>query len=141
MAVTSLRGLAGSGIDRFTGKPLIGWPHVVQCLGVIFTTNFGERVMREYVGSLVPKMLGQNISEKDILPFWTAMWTAIATFEPRYHVDHIVPTELTRLGSIAFRLEGEYRPRAHLGDFTPEGGRKVSVSYADAGRWYVEGAS
>ena len=62
MAAANLRGLAGSGVDRNTGKALVGWAHVEQCLGVIFTTTFGERIMREWFGSLVPVLLGRTVT-------------------------------------------------------------------------------
>ena len=48
----------GSGVDRWTGRPVSGWAHVVLCLEAIFTTPFGSRVMRRWVGSLIPHLLG-----------------------------------------------------------------------------------
>ena len=138
MAVTSQRGLAGSGINRFTGKALIGWPHVVQCLGVIFTTNFGERVMREGFGSLVPVVLGRNMTPREILPFWQAIWTSIDTFEPRYKVTSVQPIDLDRLGNLNLLIQGQYRPRGHLGDFTVEGAKRVRFGATDTNTGRVE---
>ncbi|MCW2319185.1 phage baseplate assembly protein W, partial [Rhodoblastus acidophilus] len=51
-----------AGIDKRTGRPLEGWPHVVQSLGTIFTTGFGARVMRRVFGSAVAGILGQNLT-------------------------------------------------------------------------------
>ncbi len=123
--MANLRGLAGSGIDRQTGRALIGWPHVAQSLEVIFTTPFGERIMREWFGSDVTALLGRNMNQREVLSFWTSVWTAIDTFEPRYKVTKLTPLEASRLGHLSIAIEGVYRPRAHLGDFEPEGKRKV----------------
>jgi len=115
--------LPGTGVDRQTGKLLTGWEHVLQSLEVIFTTRFGERVMREWFGSFVPNVLGKKMVPSAILKFWMAVCVAIDLWEPRYRVTKIEPfgsDEEMRLGSIGFRVEGVYMPRAHLGDFTPE---------------------
>lgn len=115
--------LPGTGVDRTTWRVLSGWPHVVQSLHVIFTTYFGQRVMRRWFGSFVPPILGQNMVPSTVLKFWTAVCVAIDLWEPRFKVTKITPfgsPEQMRLGSIGFRVEGVYRPRGHLGDFTPE---------------------
>lgn len=126
--MASLRNIAGTGIDRETGKVITGWPHVVQSLGVIFTTGYGERVMREWFGSYVPYLLGQNLVPSTVVKFYVGLWTAIDAFEPRYRVTQFRPLEVTRLGQIRLEMEGEYRPRGHLGDFSVEGARKVSLT-------------
>lgn len=117
--------IVGAGMDAETGKTLYGWPHVMQSLGKIFTTTFGERVMREYLGSLVPVILGRNMLPSEVLPFWAAIWTAIDMFEPRFKVTAIVPTEASRSGQLGLTIVGQYRPRAHLGDFEVEGERRL----------------
>jgi phage baseplate assembly protein W len=117
--------LPGTGVDRATGMVLSGWPHVRQSLGVIFTTYFGERVLRRWFGSFVPKLLGQNMTPSTILRFWTAICIAVELWEPRYKITAIVPVgdaETMREGALGFRIEGQYRPRGHLGDFTPAPG-------------------
>src|SRR5688500_5466382 len=81
----------GTGIDRRTGRPLAGWPHVLQSLEVIFTTHFGERVMRRWFGSFVPNILGEKMVPSTTLKFWTAVCTAIDTWEPRYKITKIIP--------------------------------------------------
>ncbi len=123
--------LPGTGIDRHTGKVVSGWAHVEQSLFVIFTTYFGERVMRRWFGSFVPKLLGENMVPSTILRFWTAICVAIDLWEPRYRVTQIVPAgspEEMRTGSIKFEVRGVYMPRGHLGDKTPEPGpRSITV--------------
>lgn len=127
--------LVGSGVDRWTGRPVSGWAHVVLCLEAIFATPFGSRVMRRWVGSLIPNMLGENIEPRTLLRFFTALYASLA-FEPRFALTKIdilsSPDEL-RTGKLRIELQGHYRPRAHLGDFTVEGGRKVILAANDDG--------
>ena len=57
-------------------------------------------------------------------------------FEPRFALTKINilsgPDEL-RSGRLRLELVGYYRPRAHLGDYTVEGGRKVVLTANDTG--------
>lgn len=128
---------AGTGIDRKTGRLLTGFDHVMQSLDVIFTTHFGERVMRRWFGSFVPKLLGENMTPSTVLRFWTAICIAIDMWEPRYRITRIVPSgtpEQMRTGAIGFEIEGVYMPRGHLGDFTPERGiRSIRVGRTNSG--------
>lgn len=119
--------LPGTGIDRRTGKVLSGWPHVLQCLDVIFTTSLGERVMREWFGSAVPKLLGRNMVPSTILKFWTAVYVAVELWEPRFKITKFDELSASRAGKFGFRLNGIYMPRALSGDFTPEGTRSLST--------------
>jgi len=115
------------GLNAATGGVLEGWPHVVQSLQDIFTTRFGSRIMREWYGSFVPNLLGRNISPNEVTPWFAAVTSAIEQWEPRYRVTRIQVVEVTRSGALHFFLEGEYRPRATLGDFTVEGARRINA--------------
>src|SRR5882724_9472108 len=105
----------GSGVDRHTGRPVSGWSHVILSLEAIFTTPFGSRVMRRWLGSLIPHMLGENLVPQTLLRFFTALFAALA-FEPRFALTKInilsQPDEL-RQGRLRLELLGVYRPRAH----------------------------
>lgn len=119
-----------SGFDRQTGLPLSGFPHVVQSIHVIFTTRVGERVMRRWFGSGAPALLGRLMTPKVILLFITTLSVAIDLWEPRFKVARIAmgrnSAESLRSGVLSFVIEGEYRPRGHLGDRTSEGIRRIS---------------
>lgn len=118
--------MAGYGIDRVTGQPLSGWPHVAQSLGVILTTRFGERVMRRWFGSLVPNLLGENMTTQTFVRFFAAVGSALEQ-EPRVRLIQVLPLSVSRDGSAELRIEVEYRPRGHLGDFTTEGRKRVTL--------------
>lgn len=117
-------------IDARTGANISGWPHVLQSLEDIFTTGFGEQIMREWYGSAVPRLLGENLNKETIVSFFVAVCTAVEQWEPRFRITKITPVSVDRSGAFVVTLEGEYRPLALLGDFTPEGARRVTVGNA-----------
>lgn len=111
----------GTGIDRKTGQVISGWADVLQCLGVIFGTRIGERVMRRWFGSMVPELLGRNMTGPTILRFWTAIVVAIDTWEPRFRVSKIQAVgSATGMssGQIGFAIAGIYYPNALSGDYS-----------------------
>jgi uncharacterized protein len=136
---------ARNGMNRFTGKLLQGWDHVEQSMELIFATPYHERVLRRWVGSFVPMLLGETFIERIVMRFYWAIVTGIDLWEPNYRIRRVYfmgdalqgwssPSEevpglaslpstsaaaMIRLGQAIFRNEGVYRPRAHLGDFTP----------------------
>ncbi|WP_404291548.1 GPW/gp25 family protein [Microvirga sp. RSM25] len=119
--------MSSYGFDRRTGKPMSGWDHVLQSLEVIFTTPLGSRVMRRTFGSAVPALLGRPINRATVLRFATAIIVAVELWEPRFRIRQIsfartqnTPDKL-RLGGLSMQIVGQYRPRGHLGDVTPEG--------------------
>lgn len=119
-----------TGLNWETGQVLVGWPHVVQSLSIIFTTRFGERVMREWFGSFVPNMLGKNIVPSTQLKFWTAVCVAIDLWEPRFRVTQIIPRgspEQLRSGALGYTIHGTYYPRGHLGDYSVTEPRSVDL--------------
>lgn len=120
-------------IDVVTGANIAGWPHVLQSLQEIFTTSFGERVLREWFGSMVPAFLGENMNSPTIIAFFSAVASAIDQWEPRFKVVRINPISVDRLGKFAAEIEGEYRPRALLGDLSSEGFRRVTLAGSERG--------
>ena len=65
------------GLDATSGLVLTGWDHVLQSLSDIFTTGFGERIIREWYGSFVPSLLGRLITPQEVTPFFVAITSAI----------------------------------------------------------------
>lgn len=130
----------GSGVDRWTGRPVSGWAHVVLSIEAILSTPFGSRVMRRWVGSLIPQMLGENLVPETLLRFFTALYAALA-FEPRFaltKIDILSSVDELRAGRLRMELQGVYRPRAHLGDYTVEGPRSVTLGANPEGVIVIE---
>lgn len=130
----SLIAPARNGVNRETGQLMQGWDHVEQSMNTIFNTPFHERILRRWVGSFVPHILGEIAVPRVITRFHWAMAVSIDMWEPNYRIQTVyymgdaleswAPQEFDvagefRLGHAYFRTEGSYRPRAHLGDPTP----------------------
>ena len=138
------------GVNAENGKVLIGWDHVVQSIGKILQTRYHSRVLRRSVGCLVPHILGENATPYSIVRFYGAIITAIDLWEPNYRIQRVrilrreddslmTSAEELRTGHLTQRQEGVYRPRAHLGDDTPERRRSLGLIGRGYGPWYPAG--
>jgi hypothetical protein len=140
------------GMDRTTGKMLVGWPHVVQSIQVILATRYHERVLRRWCGSFVPHILGESATPKVITRFFWAIASSIELWEPNYRITRVrvqnkgdrddtslTSVEELRRGEMTNRIEGVYRPRGHLGDPTPESRRSAGLIQRSSG--YFEARS
>jgi uncharacterized protein len=126
------------GMDRYTGKMLTGWDHVIQSMLVIFSTRFHERVLRRWCGSYIPHLIGENATTTTICRFYWAISTALDLWEPNYRIQRVrtgnradgslltSPEEL-RTGRLQTAMEGVYRPRGHLGNSDPAIRRSVGL--------------
>jgi hypothetical protein len=142
-----------NGMNRFTGKLMQGWDHVEQSMELIFATPYHERVLRRWVGSFVPMLLGENFVDRIVMRFYWAIVTGIDLWEPNYRIRQVyfmgdalqgwspLPSTSTaamvRLGHGIFRNEGVYRPRGHLGDFAPYEAKNSALTGKGDGMWDV----
>ena len=131
------------GMDRRTGKIMVGWPHVEQSLGMIFSTRFHERPLRRWVGSFVPHILAENMTERAISRFYWAIAGAIDLWEPCYRIKRVslygTSSDIYRTGGLNVQNYGIYRPRAHLGDTTPEQRRSIGLISPGVGHFEQRG--
>lgn len=81
-----------SGMDRNTGKRLVGDAHIRQSIHDIVTTPRGSRVMRRDYGSIVPALLDRplNPATRQLLIAGTA--GAVARWERRVRVRRVAVT-------------------------------------------------
>lgn len=122
-----------SGIDRRTGKVLKDWPYTVQCLDTIATTYIGERVMREYVGSLNPGLLVKENLTRGPLERW--VYALLLTWElwvPMFDVQswEYISEGDERDGGFGIQFFGAHMPNAHLGDYSIEANRRIRATTA-----------
>lgn len=110
------------GINRYTGKPLADFAHLQQSLSVIFTTRIGQRIMRRTFGSMVPGLLGKELTPQTLARFYMAIVIAVYLWEPRFRVTSVTYPGTTpktmALGQIGIKIIGNYMPNALTGDFT-----------------------
>jgi phage baseplate assembly protein W len=128
-----------AGINAETGKIITdGWLHTVQSVQIILSTRFGERVERRHFGSLLPHLLGENLTPETFLRFLASIPQSLAVVElnglarePRFEVVRAskwnTTPETVRAGRVGITIEGIYFPRGHLGDRTPDGVRRINV--------------
>jgi len=134
------------GMDRYTGRMLTGWDHVIQSMLLIFSTRFHERVLRRWVGSYVPHLIGQNATENTIAHFYWAICTSVDLWEPNYHIQRVrvakradgslltSPEEL-RTGKLTTSMDGTYMPRGHLGNGSPQVRRAIGLVSTGYNLW------
>lgn len=130
--------MASTGIDRWTGRPLSGFPHAAQCVEVIFSTRQGEMVMLEYFGLGLAELLGRRATLRTLDVYRVLIALGINTWEPRLNVVGVQAngntTTALEAGELDYTVLCEYRPNALQGDYTVEGGlRQVGFGVASNG--------
>jgi hypothetical protein len=116
-----------AGLNRITGQLLDGWAHVEQSLNVLITTSLGSRVERRDIGSRLPRLVDSPISAHTLVDFYAATAGVIDKWEPRFRLTRVTMAEPEN-GHLSIVAEGIYFPRGHLGDFSIQEPKTVSVS-------------
>jgi phage baseplate assembly protein W len=107
-----------TGIDRVTGQPLTGWPHVCQSLGIIWTTVMGQIVMRLDLGTRLRSWLAEDINTETALGIYDELITSAETWEPEYRVKELQLLRITRDGGLGLRHGGLYYPEGRYGNYS-----------------------
>jgi uncharacterized protein len=113
---------ASLGIDKYTGAPITDFDHVRQCLGTLFSTRIGQRIMRRTYGAQLLGLLGKELTPDVLMRAYMAVVIAVYLWEPRFAVTSASYPGTTpqgmALGQLGIKLNGDYRPNALTGDFT-----------------------
>lgn len=117
--------MSSVGIDRSTWAPLVGWDHVRQSIGVILTTEIGERLHRRPFGALIAELIDKPQNIETIVDLYMAVAEALEVRvidgaqlgEPRFLLTS-VDVAPSPTGAVVVNCRGDYFPRGHLGDFT-----------------------
>jgi hypothetical protein len=110
-----------------------GWAYTVQSLNVISKTMLGERVIREYVGSLNPSLLvRENLTEAALDRWVYALLLQWELWVPMFNVKtwQYESRGDERDGGFAIRFKGEHLPDAHLGNYALESNRMIRAQIA-----------
>ena len=108
-----------TGIDRTTGRPLVGWAHVQQSLARIWTTRVGELFMALEFGSNLRSWLSEDLTPATALGIYGDLITSAHRWEPEYRVSTLQFVLVDRGGSLGLRHGGIYYPEGRLGNYGP----------------------
>lgn len=106
-----------TGIDRWTGRPLTGWPHVQQSLACIWQTRLEERVMLLDFGSNLRSWLAEDLTPVTALGIYADLIEAAHKWEPEYRISTLQFVQASRDGSLGLRHGGVYYPEGRLGNY------------------------
>jgi len=109
-----------AGLDRHTGKALASWAHTAQSIGDLLATPIGTRVERRDYGSRLHELIDRPITESTVAEAARAVAEPLYRWEPRFEVTRVRIEEASAEGRLGIIVFGNYFPRGHLGDFTPE---------------------
>lgn len=106
-----------TGLDRTTFKPLVGFAHVRQSVGVILTTLLEERVMLLDFGFEGAKLIGRNLVPPVVLAYYRAVTKAVHTWEPEYRIGACQILKADRTGALSLQTGGTYYPEGRFGNY------------------------
>lgn len=118
-----------AGMNRYTGKALGDYDHLVQSIGDIMTTPFFTRVWRREYGGLGVYLLDKPGTTETLLAFTVALGEAIDKWEPRYRLRRVWFEEAGADGKFIINMDGIYFPRGHLDDFSTGVVRGIEVPW------------
>lgn len=121
-----------TGIDRNTGRPLVGWPHAEQSIARLLETVIGSRVMLLGYGNDTVRQIGRNMVPPVVLEIYRNAVTAIHRWEPEFRVGRCELVGLERTGAISFRTGGLYYPEGRFGNYRISEERTASVPFTAA---------
>lgn len=106
-----------AGIDRFTGKPLFGFAHCCQSVGVILRTVPTERVMLLDFGFVGVRHIGRNMVAPVVLALYRDARQAVRAWEPEYDISRFTLARAEATGLLALGTSGTYYPEGRFGNF------------------------
>ncbi len=106
-----------TGIDGRNGRPLSGWPHCAQSIGIILETQVGECVMALDFGAELVSHLGDNLVAPVVLRIYQDATEAVHREEPEYRISRLQLVKADRQGALHLGLWGDYYPEGRLGNY------------------------
>ncbi|AOH83626.1 oxidoreductase [Sphingomonas panacis] len=95
-----------NGMDRTTGKPLSGAPHLSQSVGDILGTPLGTRIGRREYGSIVPELLDHPLNDLTRVRIFAASALALQRQEPRLKAAQFTLARGAVPGSAVLTIDG-----------------------------------
>lgn len=102
-----------NGMDKATGRPLVGLAHLRQSIADILTTPVGSRVMRRDYGSRLFERTDAPITGELVAEIYADVVEALFNYEPRFEVAAVSVVSIDK-GKIVLDLEGKYLPTGEV---------------------------
>lgn len=80
---------------------------IQQSIADILTTPIGSRIMRREYGSLLIELIDQPMNDMLLLKIYSAVYTALFTWEKRINIEHIEVQNLTQ-GSLNLVIQANF---------------------------------
>lgn len=80
---------------------------IQQSIADILTTPVGSRIMRREYGSLLIDLIDQPVNDMLLLKIYSAVYTALFTWEKRINIEHIEVQNLS-LGTLELILQATF---------------------------------
>jgi phage baseplate assembly protein W len=96
-----------AGMDRTTGKRLIGMAHLRQSYSDIISTRIGSRCERRDYGSIVPELLDHPLNDQTRTRLYASLAQSLMTHEPRVTLTRIQMMHSSSTGMHNFAIDGK----------------------------------
>jgi phage baseplate assembly protein W len=105
------------GMDALTGGVLVGMPHMLQSLGMIWETRLETVPMLLDFGSNLRGLLAEDVEPAIALAVYNELVISAALWEPEYEIAELQLVRLTEGGALGVRHGGIYYPEGRLGNY------------------------
>ncbi|CCF19164.1 Phage-related baseplate assembly protein [Pseudorhizobium banfieldiae] len=113
------------GLDKQTGRPLLGWAHCVQSISTIISTELNERVQRRGFGGRLMRLIDRPQNEETIIDIYVSVAEALEPrkVEGREYGEPGFVLLRTSLdagtpGRLLLLVSGVFFENGHLGDYS-----------------------
>lgn len=121
------------GIDRDTGRPLVGMAHVRQSVRRLVRTLPDERVMLLGYSCDIVRSIGRNLVPAEVLDLYRRIVGAVHRWEPEYRIRRLQLLALERTGTLGLGFQGTYYPEGRLGNYALAEEQGLDLALADRG--------
>jgi phage baseplate assembly protein W len=96
-----------NGMNKTTGRPLVGLAHLRQSIADILSTPVGSRPMWRGYGSRIFQRIDAPMTGELVAEIYSDVVEALFNYEPRFEVSAVSVVSIDA-GKIVLNLEGKY---------------------------------
>lgn len=112
-----------AGMDENTGRLVTGFDHAQMIIRRALSTRPASLVLRRRIGSGVPAMQDENMTEENVMKTFVAVAETLSPAnpnwgEPGFRLRSLRLVGLDASGQLGLVIGGDYYPNGHLGDYS-----------------------